>query len=546
MGKIACHRGTWAYGLLLGIGLFAGMRAAVATAQVLLVPGTHDTASCTHDLTAYDGTPVAQHRVRPQANEYDHFPPYTDAQGDIRGDHFELRMTWTYPPPVVRPGETFDIVIDCSGAVTRSGQDWDADRLYVNIGYSAGVELVSRVAEPHNLEPGADPDPDHAYVRMYMHEIRWVKQTYTFRVNANNTGGFELYFHPDSNNSTPCDDVRHVIRYTQQVAPDLVMLDAVTPEEGKDLPPSTNLVLDFEVSYWLQSYGQGDLYFVAVDQDGGRLHWQRMKTVANSGSNTTETLTVDPFVLPDGVESVSWHAELTQSGNTNSLARSVRPVTFPVAHRPVLVVPGIAGTYVEGLHWEEDWNRLRGLRPDILTFEAFENYYYDLMHTFANVNATASNKILVIAAVYDWRLDVAPFDGVHDGVIGGLTAGEDAGVMLGNSPDSPNANFEICHHLPYQRVLVRWNGLDIYGNDVDTTWHFMAFVRDDTGRLMLHFDRSPPSPGAVVPDLTFTTPHRIGADNSGAGAPFFHGALDELMIFNRALSYGEIDGLRDR
>jgi len=130
---------------------------------------------------------------------------------------------------------------------------------------------------------------------------------------------------------------------------------------------------------------------------------------------------------------------------------------------------------------------------------------------------------------------------------GNLEAGERVGVILGNFDNSPNSNWEIHND---GQVRISWNNgeLDLFGTtDLrDDTWHHLAFVRDTAaGEFRVYIDGVEETLTTHVgagADITFAANHRIGSDNrNGAAAAIaFHGAIDELAIYDRALTPTEI------
>ncbi|MBM4029586.1 MAG: hypothetical protein FJ280_29935, partial [Planctomycetes bacterium] len=126
---------------------------------------------------------------------------------------------------------------------------------------------------------------------------------------------------------------------------------------------------------------------------------------------------------------------------------------------------------------------------------------------------------------------------------GGLTATERVGILLGNYPDSPNTNWEF-HSAGQMRLW--WNGgqPDFRGTtDLrDDTWHHVAFVRDKAANaLYLYLDgRREASTPTVGTDVAFGTVHKIGGDSRASGMPYFHGLVDDLQVYSRALAPEEI------
>ncbi len=126
-----------------------------------------------------------------------------------------------------------------------------------------------------------------------------------------------------------------------------------------------------------------------------------------------------------------------------------------------------------------------------------------------------------------------------------LEHGERVGIILGNNASGtpPYANWEIWGD---GRMGAWWNaGEKSLGPPPDLRddrWHHLAWIKDKKtdsftayvdGELVATLD------GAGA-DLRFKSKHRVGADHRTGTMPFFHGMLDELMIFDRALSLEEL------
>ncbi|MCU0917189.1 MAG: LamG domain-containing protein, partial [Planctomycetes bacterium] len=92
------------------------------------------------------------------------------------------------------------------------------------------------------------------------------------------------------------------------------------------------------------------------------------------------------------------------------------------------------------------------------------------------------------------------------------------------------------------QLRLYWNGgqPDFRGttNLRDDTWHHVAFVRDKAANaLSLYLDgRLEASTPTAGTDITLGTLHKIGGDNRASGMPYFHGLMDDLQIYTRALS----------
>jgi hypothetical protein len=128
----------------------------------------------------------------------------------------------------------------------------------------------------------------------------------------------------------------------------------------------------------------------------------------------------------------------------------------------------------------------------------------------------------------------------------GLGATERVGNLLGTYNDSPNSNWEL-HAAGQMRLW--WNGGEIDARGTtdlrDNTWHHIAWVRDKaTNANYMYIDGQLESRIATLgADITFSTTHRIAADNRGASTPNWHGLLDDLQVYTRALSQEEISGI---
>jgi hypothetical protein len=130
----------------------------------------------------------------------------------------------------------------------------------------------------------------------------------------------------------------------------------------------------------------------------------------------------------------------------------------------------------------------------------------------------------------------------------GLGASERVGNLLGNYNDSPNSNWEL-HAAGQMRMW--WNGGEIDARGTtdlrDNTWHHVAWVRDKAADAStMYIDGQLEATIATVgTDITFNTTHRIAADNRGASTPNWHGLLDDLQVYDRALSQGEIEEIME-
>ncbi len=87
---------------------------------------------------------------------------------------------------------------------------------------------------------------------------------------------------------------------------------------------------------------------------------------------------------------------------------------------PVLIVPGIAGTYAANVGSDVGWLTQRGVHPTTLQIDPLGHVYDDLIQTPINLGYEEGKDLFV--ANYDWRLMPGPIDGEFDGHINGLNA----------------------------------------------------------------------------------------------------------------------------
>jgi hypothetical protein len=92
----------------------------------------------------------------------------------------------------------------------------------------------------------------------------------------------------------------------------------------------------------------------------------------------------------------------------------------PPLRRPVLIVPGIGGTYAADPSNDTPWLLQRGVPPADLVIDPLTRVYDDLIETLRRAGYKEGEDLWI--ACYDWRVQPAPFDGRHDGHIDGITA----------------------------------------------------------------------------------------------------------------------------
>lgn len=118
------------------------------------------------------------------------------------------------------------------------------------------------------------------------------------------------------------------------------------------------------------------------------------------------------------------------------------------------------------------------------------------------------------------------------------------GILLGTYDKPSNCNWEIHGN---GQVRIWWNNgqHDYKGiNDVrDNEWHHLAFVRNKVNKQFIMYvdgeiDLS--SGGSSGDDVIWQDEHRVAGDKRGDNSPWYNGAMDELAIWDVALSDDEI------
>jgi hypothetical protein len=87
--------------------------------------------------------------------------------------------------------------------------------------------------------------------------------------------------------------------------------------------------------------------------------------------------------------------------------------------KPVIVLPGIYGSYLASTWDQKTWIYNRGLDPSLLTIDPLAHFYDDIIVTLKNAGYEEGRDLFIGA--YDWRMPPGPFDGAHDGVIQGIS-----------------------------------------------------------------------------------------------------------------------------
>jgi len=89
------------------------------------------------------------------------------------------------------------------------------------------------------------------------------------------------------------------------------------------------------------------------------------------------------------------------------------------SRKPVIVLPGIYGSYLASVWDQHTWIYNRGLDPSLLAIDPLARFYDDIIVTLKNAGYVEGENLFIGA--YDWRMPPGPFDGTYDGVIQGIS-----------------------------------------------------------------------------------------------------------------------------
>ena len=149
---------------------------------------------------------------------------------------------------------------------------------------------------------------------------------------------------------------------------------------------------------------------------------ERIQTIRNGviilNTNTTQTQVFTPG--QHAVEGLLPFCSAFSFTGTVPTGSATCSFTIEIERRPVLVIPGIVGTYAANTTNDLDWLRQRGADPSDLQIDPLARSYNDLVQTLRNVGYQDGKDLFVVN--YDWRLSPGRDAGSTDGQIGGITA----------------------------------------------------------------------------------------------------------------------------
>jgi hypothetical protein len=89
------------------------------------------------------------------------------------------------------------------------------------------------------------------------------------------------------------------------------------------------------------------------------------------------------------------------------------------SRKPVIILPGIYGSYLASVWDQHTWIYNRGLDPSLLAIDPLAHFYDDIIVTLKNAGYVEGQDLFIGA--YDWRMPPGPVDGAYDGVLRGIS-----------------------------------------------------------------------------------------------------------------------------
>ncbi|MGH7898255.1 MAG: esterase/lipase family protein, partial [Candidatus Binatia bacterium] len=180
--------------------------------------------------------------------------------------------------------------------------------------------------------------------------------------------------------------------------------------------------------------------------------------------------------------------------------------------RPVLLLPGIGGTYAADPSNDQPWLLFRGLDPGALRPDPLTRVYDDLIQTLENAGYVDGKNLFVVN--YDWRLPPGPSpasDAEIDGVVAGIDAASISDSAYDYAVDYLGASL--------RQAAERWES-DYPGETLDK----VDVITHSTGGLVARSYIQSPAYGAAYSG-TKTLPKienliMVGVPNRGASKAF--------------------------
>lgn len=179
--------------------------------------------------------------------------------------------------------------------------------------------------------------------------------------------------------------------------------------------------------------------------------------------------------------------------------------------RPVLIVPGIVGTFPAPGH-EDEWFLNRGIHPEKLMVDPLAGFYDDLIESLGEAGNYTEGENLFVAN-YDWRLPTAPVDN------------DDASSFDGSVPEVDEASitdgvFEYAvDYFGYWLEQAKEAWSDLTGTALEA----VDVITHSTGGLVARsFLQSDAYPDASVNDELLPEINdlfMVGVPNQGAAKP---------------------------
>jgi len=198
------------------------------------------------------------------------------------------------------------------------------------------------------------------------------------------------------------------------------------------------LVVTFSHSGTAQDAGIGILFWYSSDdvdiEPATPFNYSPWKSAFDGTSSATYTFEV-PQAYSDGEMAIYaslWNAEPClvvwkyraeppkeeQEKHEQEKAEEEPPIEDE-ARKPVIILPGIYGSYLASVWDQHTWLYNRGLHPSLLAIDPLAHYYDDIIVTLKNAGYVEGEDLFIGA--YDWRMPPGPVDGSYDGVLQGIS-----------------------------------------------------------------------------------------------------------------------------
>lgn len=181
-------------------------------------------------------------------------------------------------------------------------------------------------------------------------------------------------------------------------------------------------------AFWPSFSPDGTTIVFWSSEGGGKICIVSSAGGSHSSIANSTTQNAHPTFSPDGskivfTKVVNGLAEVwamdADGSNQNRLSFGIEPSWGGAARKPVMIVPGIAGTFSSSIAFDTTWLLNRGVLPAGLQIDPFAHVYDDLIQTFENLGYVKNKDLFIVN--YDWRLPSGPLDSSINGIVSGIS-----------------------------------------------------------------------------------------------------------------------------